>query len=79
MRGTYRVLRALGWAGATPPAYAARVWGLWAGGCRMWEAVLSVERGRMHVGLRTVGVPCVAPWCPMSVAVPYIGVSRSVP
>ena len=45
----------------------------------MCEAVLSVERGRMHVGLRTVGVPCVAPWCPMSVAVPYIGVSRSVP
>jgi len=52
-----RVLRALGWAGATPPAYAARVWGLWAGGCRMCEAVLSVERGRMHVGLLTVGVP----------------------
>ena len=45
----------------------------------MCEAVLSVERGRMHVGLRTVGVPCVAPWCTMSVAVPYIGVSRSVP
>ena len=31
----------------------------------MCEAVLSVERGRMHVGLRTVGVPCVAP--------PYVG------
>ena len=44
----------------------------------MCEAVLSVERGRMHVGLLTVGVPCVAAWCPMPVAVPYIG-EQSVP
>ena len=47
--------------------------GLWAGGRRMCEAVLSVERGRMHVGLRTVGVPYMHMYVICGCVVPYVG------